>query len=325
MGAEKKRRKAAAAARLEAAHAAGSLGKGMTRTDEADKMQKLSAKSTDRGSGTSATSQPFAVSSNWKRLLERKPKIAPKTSAQKASSVPDGGAADNIVALDCEMVGVGPSGTRSALARLSLVDHEGRVLIDSFVRPNERITDYRTHITGISAVTLQGPKVLKEEVARKRAAELMDGKVVVGHAVQHDFQALLLSHPQALTRDTALFRQLRIPGSEKKTPSLARLSEFWLHQAIRPDGKHDSVEDARIALRLYRLKSRMWEKSLRKEAGTRIGGTAAAGRRHESKAAAAASSDAASHNDTAAGLRTSSKSGSEARRNGKKRKRQTGT
>merc|ERR1711972_1291796 len=121
-------------------------------------------------------------------------------------------------------------------------------------------------ITGINAETLRGPKVLREDVARKRAAELLDGKVVVGHAVQHDFQALLLTHPKSHTRDTAIFKPLRLPGSEKKTPSLARLTEHWLHESIREDGKHDSVEDARMALRLYRLKSRAWEKSLRREA-----------------------------------------------------------
>ena len=36
----------------------------------------------------------------------------------------------NVVAMDCEMVGVGPSGTRSVLARVSIVDCEGKVLLD---------------------------------------------------------------------------------------------------------------------------------------------------------------------------------------------------
>jgi len=166
------------------------------------------------------------------------------------------------VAMDCEMVGVGPSGTRSVLARVSIVDHEGNILLDKFVRQNETITDYRTHITGITAATLQGPGVIKEELARKLAAQLMDGKVVVGHALQNDFQALFLSHPHILIRDTALFRPLRPPGREKKTPSLASLCEHWLHQSIH-EGKHDSVEDARVALRLYRLRSRPWERQLR--------------------------------------------------------------
>ena len=37
---------------------------------------------------------------------------------------------DKVVAMDCEMVGVGPTGTRSVLARVSIVDSEGNVLVD---------------------------------------------------------------------------------------------------------------------------------------------------------------------------------------------------
>lgn len=204
----------------------------------------------------------FAVSGNWRGLLERRPTIAPKAAAARAAPPPDGGAAPNVVGLDCEMVGVGPEGTRSALARVSIVDHEGNVLMDRLVRPCERVTDYRSHITGICAAMLRGPDVLPEAVARTRAAELLDGKVVVGHSVQFDFRALMLSHPHVLIRDTALFRPLRPPGRERKTPSLQGLAKHWLHESIH-GAQHDSVEDARVALRLYRLKSRLWEKQLR--------------------------------------------------------------
>lgn len=48
-----------------------------------------------------------------------------------------------IVALDCEMVGVGPEGKRSALARVALVNQEGHVLMDMHVKPKEKVTDYR--------------------------------------------------------------------------------------------------------------------------------------------------------------------------------------
>eukprot|EP00928_Gymnodinium_smaydae_P043395 TRINITY_DN29080_c0_g1_i3.p2 TRINITY_DN29080_c0_g1~~TRINITY_DN29080_c0_g1_i3.p2 ORF type:complete len:432 (-),score=130.88 TRINITY_DN29080_c0_g1_i3:10-1305(-) len=203
------------------------------------------------------------VSNNWRKLLDSRPKIAPKTAAAAAApAAADGGASDSVVALDCEMVGVGPAGTRSALARVSIVDHEGRILIDRFVRPSEKITDYRSKITGITAATLEGPGVLSEREAREKAAALLKDKIVVGHSVHFDFEVLLLSHPHVLIRDTAMFRPLRPQGQERKTPSLAKLCQHWLHQDIHT-GSHDSVEDARIALRLYRLKSRLWEKQLR--------------------------------------------------------------
>ena len=55
----------------------------------------------------------------------------------------------NYVGLDCEMVGIGPSGTQSALARCCLVDFEGAVIYDEFVRPPGFVTDFRTKWSGV--------------------------------------------------------------------------------------------------------------------------------------------------------------------------------
>lgn len=55
----------------------------------------------------------------------------------------------DVVAIDCEMVGVGPS-RKSGLARCSLVDLHGTVLYDKFIRPEGEITDYRTQVSGIT-------------------------------------------------------------------------------------------------------------------------------------------------------------------------------
>ena len=48
-----------------------------------------------------------------------------------------------VLSLDCEMVGVGPDGTRSALARVCIVNEQGNVLLDVHCKPKERVTDYR--------------------------------------------------------------------------------------------------------------------------------------------------------------------------------------
>lgn len=122
------------------------------------------------------------MSQNWKNLLERKPEVAPKASEAKAL----GSVGDNVVAMDCEMVGVGPSGSRSVLARVSIVDSEGKTLLDKpfdsfhqdvvglsmlkppfsrYVRPNEYVTDFRTPITGITPAMLFRDGVLSEEQA----------------------------------------------------------------------------------------------------------------------------------------------------------------
>ncbi len=52
------------------------------------------------------------------------------------------------LAIDCEMVGTG-SDNYSALARVSIVNYRGECVYDSFVKPNMKITDYRTAVSGI--------------------------------------------------------------------------------------------------------------------------------------------------------------------------------
>lgn len=54
-----------------------------------------------------------------------------------------------VVALDCEMVGTGPGGRCSELARCSILDYHGNVLYDKYVRPCQPVTDYRTPWSGI--------------------------------------------------------------------------------------------------------------------------------------------------------------------------------
>ncbi len=51
--------------------------------------------------------------------------------------------------MDCEMVGVGYGGSDSILARCSIVNHFGNCVFDKFVKPTEKVTDYRTAVSGI--------------------------------------------------------------------------------------------------------------------------------------------------------------------------------
>lgn len=47
------------------------------------------------------------------------------------------------------MVGVGPEGSESTLARVSIVNYHGTTILDLFVRPREKVTDYRTWVSGV--------------------------------------------------------------------------------------------------------------------------------------------------------------------------------
>ena len=64
--------------------------------------------------------------------------------------------AGKCIALDCEMVGTGPTGDFSVLARCSIVNHHGNTLYDKYVAPVDVITDYRTAYSGIRPRDLEG-------------------------------------------------------------------------------------------------------------------------------------------------------------------------
>ncbi|CAJ2512243.1 Uu.00g052580.m01.CDS01 [Anthostomella pinea] len=156
------------------------------------------------------------------------------------------------IALDCEMVGVGPDGQDHALARASLVDFHGRQVYDSFVRPRSRVTDFRTHITGITASTLHpnsGPREFAE--VQRTIADLLRGRIVVGHDIRHDLAVLELNHPTPMVRDTARFSGYRRYGHGPK-PALRVLAREVLGLEDFQTGAHSSIEDARVAMLLFR-------------------------------------------------------------------------
>ncbi|GLD92115.1 hypothetical protein PINS_up000648 [Pythium insidiosum] len=178
-----------------------------------------------------------------------------------------------IIAMDCEMVGVGLSGRQSVLARCSIVDYDGNVLYDKTVRPVEKVTDFRTHVSGIRARTLKN--AIPFQQCLKEVGKLFKDKIIVGHALKNDFKALMFTPPKHLIRDTAKYRpymRRKMNGTKLYPKSLKALAEEVLQKEIQT-GEHDSVEDARAALELYKREQYAWEKYLRtnKSVGSLVG------------------------------------------------------
>ncbi len=91
--------------------------------------------------------------------------------------------------MDCEFVGVGFEGKESVLARASVVNQFGHVLLDEFVRPRERITDYRTAVSGITPHHMRKGGPAKDFATVHAAiAELCKGRILVGHAIHNDLK-----------------------------------------------------------------------------------------------------------------------------------------
>jgi hypothetical protein len=63
------------------------------------------------------------------------------------------------VAIDCEMVGVGPM-KEDALARVSIVNEFGYCLYDKFVKPKLQVVDYRTEFSGVREEDLKNGKFI---------------------------------------------------------------------------------------------------------------------------------------------------------------------
>lgn len=152
------------------------------------------------------------------------------------------------IGLDCEMVGVGPGGHDNALARISVVDFHGRQVYDSVVRPAERVTDWRTGITGLTPRTMRDARPFAQ--VQQEVARLLEDRIVVGHGLRHDLAVLMLSHPASRTRDTARFSGFKRYG-HGPTPALRVLAREILGVEIQT-GAHSSIEDARVAMLLFR-------------------------------------------------------------------------
>lgn len=71
----------------------------------------------------------------------------PSSSSHKLSAC--AGNPTKYLAIDCEMVGAGPKGSISQLARCSIVSYDGDVVYDKFIKPSMPVTDYRTRWSGI--------------------------------------------------------------------------------------------------------------------------------------------------------------------------------
>lgn len=166
------------------------------------------------------------------------------------------------ISLDCEMVGVGPLGHDSALARVSIVNYNNVQIYDSYVLPKEPVTDWRTAISGIAPHHMSVARTFEEVQAA--VAQIISGRIVVGHALRHDFRALLLDHPVRDVRDTSrLAAYRRVAGG---TPKLSLLASELLGVEIQ-GGEHSSLEDARACMFLFRRDKEAFEVKSKSQRG----------------------------------------------------------
>ncbi|KAG0523450.1 hypothetical protein BDA96_07G124400 [Sorghum bicolor] len=228
------------------------------------------------------TALPSALNPNWAQLQSKlphrpaathlgkrkhdddppapaEPSPPPAVQDIKLDPTSDDTSLTKAVAIDCEMVGVGSDGSKSALGRVTLVNSFGNVVYDEYVRTVERIVDYRTRISGIRPKHMN--KAKEFWAVQKEVAELIKGRVLVGHALHNDLKVLLLSQPKKDIRDTSEYEVFR---RERKRRSLKDLAAEVLGAKIQQN-EHCPIEDARAAMFIYNKHKKAWEKNMKEQ------------------------------------------------------------
>lgn len=129
------------------------------------------------------------------------------TGSLKSVISPSGSPKLDILALDCELV---YTTAGMSLARLTVVDAEGTVVLDEHVRPTGYLLDRNYRFSGVGEKDIEGA-TLDIVGVREKLGELMSEEtILVGHGLENDLKALRLVHLNCI--DTAIVSRLP-PGA----------------------------------------------------------------------------------------------------------------
>ena len=100
-----------------------------------------------------------------------------------------------VLALDCEMVGIGAFGYESRLGSVSICNDQGNQVYFSYAKPARPVTDYRTKYSGLEHKHIvDAPPAVQ---VQKEVKELVAGHVIVGHSLEVGGRRLPNATPRA--------------------------------------------------------------------------------------------------------------------------------
>ncbi|KAG2569332.1 hypothetical protein PVAP13_7NG382600 [Panicum virgatum] len=154
-----------------------------------------------------------------------------------------------MLAIDCEMVLCDDG--MEAVVRVCVVDNNLEVKLDILVNPSKAITDYRTHITGVSKKDLEGVTSSLVDVQKSLKRILAKGKILIGQSLYRDLCALKMDYCQVI--DTAyIFKYANLPTTA--SASLNSLCKSVLGYSVREGEPHNCLKDAEAAMNLVLAK-----------------------------------------------------------------------
>lgn len=159
-----------------------------------------------------------------------------------------------IIAIDCEMV-EGVNG--SMLAKVAIVDYNGQVVYNEYVAPTAQVTDYRSFVSGIQPQHLQSASTFQS--VQRTVADYMKDKIIVGHSLKFDLDALGINHHENYRRDLATWPTfIKTFGNRNgQTASLRDLAAKILQRSIQ-NGIHKPDEDAKASMDIYKKYQSSW-------------------------------------------------------------------
>jgi RNA exonuclease 4 len=170
---------------------------------------------------------------------------------------------DLYFSLQCDLVGIRHGA--SAVARVTLLNWEYQVVLDTFVQVPVPVTDYRQ--TGITPLDLYGnPQAMSFAQARQAVERNLRGKILIGHGVDAHLVALGLTHPCCDVRDTASRfvppHELDPITGKPVTKGISDLSLEILKRPISEDKRQQPLQNCTAALELYKTFRSEWEQDL---------------------------------------------------------------
>lgn len=147
-----------------------------------------------------------------------------------------------IVSLDVEYYPKNPT-------QVAIVAEDGKVLFNQYFKVPESIT-----MSHKKKKHLQGKRLFDYPMWKPTIESILKNKIVVGHGIKLDFDALGINMQDYEVIDTSDIREYMKTVYLKR--SLKNLAQNFLNKKIQPYSNHNALEDARATLELIKLYQR---------------------------------------------------------------------